>query len=279
VDPPLLAEKEASMLTKGMAGDLSLILELIFRDLAWGVGSCFFDSEGSATEAIIARIPEDALPRVFLLDPVEADYFFALNLFECDASDRKQVANTVTSVVQLFSKLVLAGENPSLGSSMEDLLRTVAHTMIANPGRTMADVPLLLTDATARDGWVRNVSDPRARLFWDTFNQVGSHEYQAAAQFLLGKVQKLLDDPYIRRMVGQARTTVDFSELLETGSLLLVKLPPAHWQLACIVCYGFVCQFLNAAYARRNSHKHEEPAPLRFYADGYTWRHLMLQQG
>jgi len=78
-------------------------------------------------------------------------------------------------------------------------------------------------------------------------------------------------------MIGQAKSTVDFSELLEVGSLLLVKLPQARWQLACIVCYGFIGQFVNAAYARMNVQKQEEQAQIRFYADGYTWQHLMLQ--
>lgn len=274
-----LAEKEASMLVKGMTGDTPLMLKVIFRDIEQGVGVCFFDSEGEATKAILARVPEEVLPRVFLLDPVDEDFCFGLNLFECDASDGEQVANTVTTCVQLFSRLVTAGEYPSLSSPMEDLLRAVAHTMIANSGRTMRDIPLLLTDAMVRQRLVKNVGDPQSRLFWDAFHQLDPPEQQARTQLLVNSVLKLLENPFVRQIVGQVKTTVDFSELLETGSILLVRLPQAEWQLSCIVCYTILAQFVNAVYARRHAQKQAGPEPFRFYANGFTWQHLMLQQG
>lgn len=101
---------------------------------------------------------------------------------------------------------------------------------------------------------------------------------QTSIQFILGKLQKLLADPRILHMVGQPKTTVNFAELLDTGSILLVKVSPEQWQLACVVCSGILGQFVNAAYARRNAQEQEEPERFRFYADGYTWQHIMQRQ-
>jgi hypothetical protein len=262
-----------------MIGETFFMVEDILRDVKQGVGMCLFDSEGSAIESIIDRLPEHVIPRVVLLEPLDdEEYVFGLNLFECDPNDSKQVANTVTYILALCTRLFVADEYPTLGPDMEDLLRNIALTMIANPGQTMQDIPHLLTNAAARQRLVQNVSDPRVRLHWDIYNQLDPLVQQAQKQFILSKLQKLLADPHIRLIVGQSKTTVDFSKLLDTGSILLVKLSQGHWQLACIVCYAILCKFVNAALARSNAQKQKEPESFRFYADGYIWQHLMLQQ-
>lgn len=266
------------MIAVGMIGDMPSMMELIVRDVEQGVGCCLFDSEGSATEAIIARIPEHLLPRAFLLDPFDEEYCFGLNLFACDAKDSRQVANTVTYAVALFTSLLAAGEHPTLGVAMRDMVRAIALTLIANPGSTIAHVPRLLTNAPTRARLVGNVGDQEVRLYWETYTRLDPQERRATTRSLLSALRELLADSHIRHIVGQPRTTVDFPELLDSGGVLLVMLSPAHWQLSCVLCYVILGLFANAALGRRDAHKREEAERFRFYADGYTWNHFMQQQ-
>lgn len=225
--------------------------------------------------ALSHQSAEHLLPRAFLLDPFDEEYCFGLNLFACDAKDSRQVANTVTYAVALFTSLLAAGEHPTLGVAMQDMVRAIALTLIANPGSTLAHVPRLLSNAPARERLVKNVGDPQARLYWEAYNRLATQEQRASTAFLFRTLRNLLADPLIRPIVGQPRTTVNFPELLDTGSVLLVKLSQAPWQLSCVLCYGILGLFVNAAMGRRHTLKQEEPERFHFYADSYTWNHFI----
>ena len=59
---------------------------------------------------------------------------------------------------------------------MAQFLRNCTHTLVANPGYTMADIPLLLQDEQVQKKLVANVTDPQVQLFWKTYNALRPSE-------------------------------------------------------------------------------------------------------
>src|SRR5947207_2476505 len=63
-------------------GKTTLLLSLIVQDMRAGLGLCVLDPHGDLTRDILARVPEEREQDVILLNPLDADYPFGLNLFE-----------------------------------------------------------------------------------------------------------------------------------------------------------------------------------------------------
>jgi len=65
-------------------GITTQLVNLLLQDIEQGIGVCFFDPHGDAINDILARLPAGRENDVILLDPLDKDYTFGLNLFECD---------------------------------------------------------------------------------------------------------------------------------------------------------------------------------------------------
>ena len=124
------------------AGKSGLIENLILQDIEQGLGVGLLDPHGDLTNAILAKMTK-RLDDVILLDITDKEYPFGLNLFECpDPTDSVEVQKIVDLVIHIFEKLFEVSRATPLTI---EYLRNCAHTLIANPGYTMADIRLLKT--------------------------------------------------------------------------------------------------------------------------------------
>ena len=72
------------MIGKTGSGKSTLLINLILQDIEAGRGVCVLEPHGDAINDILARLPADRIQDVILLDPLDKDYAFGLNLFQCD---------------------------------------------------------------------------------------------------------------------------------------------------------------------------------------------------
>src|SRR5215218_3898496 len=101
---------------------------------------------------------------VICLDLRSPDVAFGLNPFACvDSTNPLEVAQTAERVVGIFKKVW--GDMSWIGR-MGDLLASCAHTLVANPGTTLADLPSLLTDDRARQRYVARVRNRVVSDYW-----------------------------------------------------------------------------------------------------------------
>src|SRR5205823_4069249 len=156
-------------------GKSGLLENLIIDDIKQGTGVCVLDPHGELIDHVIARLPGKAEEeKVIYLDLTVKDYFFGLNLFDCaDPTDDGEITQTVNQVTHVFEK--------AFGISMEatpriyDYLFNSAYTLIANPGYTMIDIPLLFNDA-CRQKLLRNVPSTEVIKFWHDYKQLPQQE-------------------------------------------------------------------------------------------------------
>ncbi len=227
-------------------GKSTLIENLILQDIAQGLGVCLLDPHGDVVNRVIERLPT-RLDDVILLNLADQDSCFGLNLLDCaNPQDTLAVQYTVNQVMHVFDRLFDINRGTPL---LSYYMRNCAHTIIANPGYTLADIPLLLSDEQCRRKLVAHVTDTNVLLFWTHFDQLRPLDRRREVSAILNKIGQFLQ-PLLENIVGQATSTLDFTQIMEERKILLVRLDRRLDNMTTLIGSIIIAQILNAAYSR-----------------------------
>jgi len=134
---------------------------------------------------------------------------------------------------------------------MEDLMRNSFITL-AEQGKTLLDVPRLLTDEAFRSPLVEGVVSPAAKSYWeDRFGALTGRTRAEWVESTLNKVSTFISDPWIRDMVGQTHSTVQLRQWMDDGMITLVNLAKGRLKRnSDLVGAMFVAKIQEAALSR-----------------------------
>jgi len=241
-------------------GKSGLLENLIIQDIKQGIGVCVLDPKRELTDNVIARLPDREKERkVILLDIADYLYPFGINLFACsDPTNPLAVQTIVDQVRHIFEKLLGVSEETQL---ILEYLYNCTYTLVVNPGYTMADMPLLLTNKKCRQKLVANVTDIDVLDFWEQYEQ--KHRQSDEIASTIRRVRRLLQ-PLIRPIVGQATTTVDLRTVMDEGKILLVKLNSRQLEQASRLIGSMIVALILQASANRLTKKQ-----FNLYADEF----------
>lgn len=199
-------------------GKSTLLASLITQDIAAGRGVVVLDPKGDLVSDVLDRVPASRTGDVIVLDPTDDDRPVGLNLLASDEDGRELV---VDQVVGIFHQLYRAFWGPRT----DDILRAALLTLVGVPGMTLAEVPLLLTDAGFRRRLVGRVDDPVALgPFWGWYEGISDAERTAAIGPVMNKLRSFLLRRRLRNVLGQADSPLDFDRVLAERRILLVPL-------------------------------------------------------
>jgi len=236
---------------------------LIIQDVKQGIGVGLLDPKGELTDNVIARLPDrEKEQKVILLDITEKDFFPGLNLFACaDPTSDREIQYTLNQVIHVFEK---AFGITSLNPRLYDYLYNCAYTLIANPGYTMMDIRLLLTNPTFRSTLLGNVTDPVVLDFWQKYyNPLPERQQREEAREILRRLNDLSHDP-LRYIIGQAQSTINLQQIMDEGKILLVKLNSKRFEQATrLIGSIIVALILNASDVRQTKKQ------FNLYADEF----------
>src|SRR5437762_10167009 len=113
--------------------------------------------------------------------------------------------------MHIFDKLLgVVNETPLISQ----YLLHFTHTFVANPGYTMAEIPLLLTNKDCRQQLVANVKKMQTRLFWhEYYDPMPASDQRRERISILRRVEKFLQDMTLP-IVGQSTSTIDFRSIM-----------------------------------------------------------------
>jgi len=246
-------------------GKSGLIENLIMQDIDQQIGVCVLDPHGELIDHVLARLEPKHEKDVIYLDLADYKYPFGLNLFECpDPNDDGEIVKTLYQVLHVFEKAYGIVPTTPL---MYDLLYHTVYTLIANPGYTMIDIRLLLTNEACRKKLAANVPNSDIQDFWriwDDPKQTSQSKQQEDRKTILNKMNDFLHVP-LRNIVGQSKTTFDLEDSMNTGKILLVKLSRRLEQPSNLIGSIIIAQLLNAAYARPTNKRKQ----FHLYADEF----------
>jgi len=193
-------------------GKSGLIENLIVQDIKQGLGVCVLDPHGELIDHVIARLDARRENDVILLNIRDFQFPFGVNPFYCaDPTHPLAVQEVVDRVLHVFEKLLGVTHDTPL---ILDYLRKCTYTLVANPGYTMAEIPLLLTDKHFRQQLVANVTDSDVLLFWKDYEQKNPSDQASERAGIVRRVGEFLQ-AVSRPIVGQERSTIDFRAMMD----------------------------------------------------------------
>jgi hypothetical protein len=223
-------ERRAGMYILGVQGrgKSSLLLNLIAQDVVKGYGVIVFDSHDDLIRHLIALLPPARLNKTYLLDLDDAEYPFGLNVFACaDPTNELERAIVVERVLHVFERLW-----PDLrGILLEKLLRYLTLTFLECPGYSLIDIRRFLWDDDFRTGLLHRLTNEEVKAYWHhKYNALTRSERRIESQALENRLAAFLSTPFVRNIVCQRQSTLDFSRSIQEQEVLLIRLPMAGRQ-------------------------------------------------
>jgi hypothetical protein len=241
-------------------GKSTLLARLALQDAAAGRSAVVIDPKGDLIEAILARLPAGAEERTCLLDPDDRDAAVGLNVLGGGDPDL-----TVEHVLGVFRRIY----EPWWGPRTDDVMRAACLTLTQIPGTTLVEVPLLLTDF----GWRREVRERLTDIagvaaFWSWYEKLPEGQRAQHIAPLLNKLRAFVLRGPVRAIVGQPEPKLDIPRLLDSGGLLLVRIPKGTLGDETSRLLGaFVVARVWQACMRRAARPEEERVDTTLYVD------------
>ena len=198
-------------------GKSTLLANLILQDITDGRAVVVIEPKGDLVADVLARIPEDRIDDVVVLDPADSAPV-GLNPLQPRPGRSADVA--ADAVLSVFRQLY----GSAIGPRSADILHAGLLTLAARPDASLVMLPLLLTDAGFRRSLTAHIHDPIALgPFWASYEAWSAPERAAAIAPVMNKLRPLLR-PGVRAVLGQRRPRFQISQVFTERKVLLVPL-------------------------------------------------------
>lgn len=207
---------------KSGTGKSQLIARLAIQDIRAGHGVAVVDPHGDLTEQILGNIPKERIDDVIYFSPSDLDRPMGLNMLETKEESQKDFA--VQEMISIFYKLF---PPEMIGPMFEHNMRNVMLTLMSDPGNpgTLAEIPRMFSDEDYQKQWVAKVKDPVVRSFWENeMAKTSDFHKSEMLGYLISKVGRFVENEMMRNIIGQAKSSFDFREVMDNKKVLLVNL-------------------------------------------------------
>ncbi|MCA9840102.1 MAG: type IV secretion system DNA-binding domain-containing protein [Trueperaceae bacterium] len=201
------------------SGKSTLMLNLMLEDLRQGNGFALIDPHGDLSDTLLTQIPQNRLSDVILFDPSDLERPIGLNIL-WDVPEAAQ-ARTTAGLVAAFKSIW----SDSWGPRLEYILSNSLAALIETGDATLLHLIRFLRDDRFRTRILKRVKDPLILgFFQDEFNRYPDRLKQEAIAPVLNKVGQLLLHKPMRNVLGQMRSLVSFSEVMQRNQVFIAKL-------------------------------------------------------
>ena len=241
----------------------------------WG-GMIVLDPHGDMSYDLLNLIPPSAADRVVLFDPVEqVERPFGLNLF--DIPDPKRIDVSADWAVTALKKAIAADTTWPMTAD-----RVARHLFfaLAPQGGTLLEVTKFLSDRAYRTRFYKYMAEHQSTSFeywhdiydgWISARETGiSREQQEEAGPILRRLDRYLADARLKNILGQPKVSLDIRDIMESGKVLIVRLPESELGSQAAGLLGSVIlSHLFVATLGRSSQPREERKPFFVLIDEF----------
>jgi hypothetical protein len=219
-------DRRRHMYTIGMTGTgKSWFIEgMIMQDIANGEGCCYIDPHGDAIDHILKRIPKERAEDVVILDPGDVSRPMGLNLLEFNTQEEKTFA--INEIMAIFDKLY--DLKATGGPMFEQYFKNAAALIMSDPesGSTLLEISRVLADDDFRKYKLAKCQDQLVKDFWEKEAQKAGGEASLAnmVPYITSKMAPFISNDFVRPIISQQNSTVNFADIMNSKKILLVKL-------------------------------------------------------
>jgi len=208
------------------SGKTTILKNLIYQDIQNGHGVFFLDPHGDAIPDLLAHIPQERKDDVFVLDPTDDTHAFGINLFSCfNPASLRERSTSYAQAEHIFTKLFANPQTAELDILLSEYLPNAFYPLIANQGYTILEIPLLLREKAFRDRLLQGSSIPAETLdFWqEEFESLRQDTQREETASTRRRINLFRSHEYVKHIVGQSKSTLDFADIMDNGRILFVK--------------------------------------------------------
>jgi len=221
----------------GAKGKTRLLASMIINDIKNDDRAIVVvDSEGSLIELItrwLGTRPEAAkvLQRVSIIDPCRPQCQIGFNPLTAGNTENLQAA--ASAIVMGFKAVYTESQNQQNQWTQQtaNILRNAVLLLMLNE-RSLEHLPALLSDNDYRDVLLEKIEKEHAREWktlldaWSNYKRLArTEQWINWIEPILNRVQPLLSDQRISRLLNEKDNCLDLSQLLAEKRILLVRVP------------------------------------------------------
>jgi len=203
-------------------GKSTMLQEMIRQDIEIGEGVAVIDPHGDLVEYTLSHIPQNRWKDVIVFDPADLERPIGINMLEAYSIEEKDFV--VQEMISIFYKLF---PPETMGPMFEHNMRNAMLTLMTDaedPG-TLVEIPRIFTDKEFMKKKVEKVADPVVKSFWEKeMAQTSDFHKSEMLGYLISKVGRFIENTMMRNIIGQARSGINFSEIMNKRKILLANL-------------------------------------------------------
>jgi hypothetical protein len=200
------------------SGKSTLAARLIEADMRAGRGALVIDLKGDLIETCLSLLPKERKRDAIVMEPARDGLQPGLRLFPPGGDEELTADLLLSTLKELFAESwgVRSSQYLALG------LRTAARL----PGGTLADLPAIFAERRLRNRALEVKRDPWLSAAWQRFDALTPSDQAAQIAAPLTKLEELVGRKRVRVVLNQREPKLDFRQVLASGKLVFVSLPP-----------------------------------------------------
>lgn len=206
------------------SGKSGFISGMMIRDIKMGHGCAFIDPHGSDVEKILQQIPPERVEDVVLFDPSDIERPAGLNMLEFESDAQKTLA--VNEMLNIFNTLYDLKKTG--GPMFEQYFRYGIMLLVSDKesGSTLLEIPKIFADDEYRNYKLDKCTDQEVVDFWQkqALKAGGEASLKNVTPYVVSKLASFLTNDYVRPIVAQQESSINFRKIMDEGKILLVKL-------------------------------------------------------
>lgn len=270
------AERERHVYMIGGTGNgkTTVLQYAIKQDIAAGKGLAVIDPHGDMALTLLRHIPKDRIQDVIYFNPDDIDYPLAMNLLEIpeglEGSALEREKDRVTeSVISVLRKIFSTDD--SGGHRIEYVLRNAIQTALTTKDPTIFTIFELLTNDTYRKKISNALPSGTLKNFWQNeLGKAGAMQRIKMSHGVTSKIGRFEFSPATKRVMGRAKSTLDFDDILASGKILICNFSKGNLGEDTSELFGTaVLAKLQLAALRRARVDQAERKPFYLYVDEF----------
>ncbi len=207
---------------KSGSGKSALLSYMARQDIWNGDGVCVIDPHGDLVEDILSYCPKERAKDVIIFDPSDLERPMSINMLK--AKTPEEIDLISSQATEIFIKLF---GDEIFGPRIQHYFRNACLTLMEDPdeGATLIDIPRVFTDEAFLKYKVSKVKNPVVKSFWQNeYANTGDREKQEMIPYFSSKFGPFITNTIMRNTIGQKESSFNFRKVMDSQSILMVKL-------------------------------------------------------
>lgn len=211
--------KHLYVIGKTGMGKSNMLENMAIQDIRNGDGLAFMDPHGKTADLLLDYIPEERIKDVIYFAPFDTDFPISFNVMEDVGEARRHLV--ISGLMSAFEKIW----EDAWSARMAYILQNTLAALLEYPGATLLGINRVLSDKAYRNKVVDNITDPTVRAFWvDEFAKYTERFAAEATPAIQNKVGQFTNNPLVRNIIGQPKSTFDLRKIMDEKKILIINL-------------------------------------------------------